>query len=180
MWITFSGLPWILPFSRMATYSKQFKKPFSLFGAFLITLPLLFSAPSTAATTRPKAPKASCRIEVGNAHLSTHLKEAKGFIAVKVNARSICNVPQSDVKLTVQIYKVGHFRDHLISEKSTNPLHPTSSGFRVENEETFKRCSPNKKSSFYGVAFAGAVIAGHKSTAPPARSPRIVPLDCGT
>lgn len=164
----------------MATYSKLFRNLMALSAALLAVIPLIFSTPSSAATARPKAPKASCRIEIGNAHLSTHLREARGFNAVKVNAVSICNVPQSNVKLTVQIYKVGLFRDYLISEKYTNPLRPTSSGLRVENQGTFKRCTSNRKSSFYGVAFAEATIAGQKFAAPPARSLRIVPLDCGT
>ncbi|HUW87271.1 MAG TPA: hypothetical protein VMW30_02700 [Candidatus Paceibacterota bacterium] len=164
----------------MTTYSKLFRKPMALSAAFLAILPLLFSTPSNAATTRPKAPKASCRIEIGNAHLSTHLNESMGLKAVKVNAQSICNVPQRNVKLTVQIYKVGLFRDYLITEKFTNPFLATSSGMRVKNLQTFRRCASTKKSSFYGIAFAEALIAGQKSTAHPARSRKIVPLDCGT
>ena len=164
----------------MATNLRLFRNPFAFFPASLAILPLLFSIPSSAATVRPKTPRASCRIEIDNAHLSTHFKETMGVKAVKVNAQSICNVTQSEVKLTVQIYKVGSFRDYLISEKSTNPLRPTSFGTRVENQETFKRCSSNKKSSFYGVAFSEAIIAGQKFAAPPARSPKIVSLQCGT
>lgn len=148
----------------------------ALSAALLAIIPLIFSTLSNATTARPKAPKASCRIEIGNAHLSTHLKESMGFKAVKVNAQSICNVPQSNVKLTVQIYKVGLFRDYLISEKFTNPLLATSSGMRVKNLQTFRSCTSTKKSSFYGMAFAEALIAGQKSTALPARSRKIVPL----
>ena len=164
----------------MNTHLKQRKNLTALFIAFLIAIYSVFPPPSQAATVRPKAPKASCRIEIGNAHLSTHLREAKGFIAVKVNAVSICNIPQIHVKLTVQIYKVGFFRDYLISEKFTNPFLATSSGMRVKNLQTFRGCTSAKKSSFYGIAFAEALIAGQKSTAPPARSLKIVPLDCGT
>lgn len=164
----------------MDTQLKKRKILTALFTAILIAISSLFSTPSNAATSHPKALKAACRIEIGNAHLSTHLREAKGFIAVKVNAVSICNIPQIHVKLTVQIYKVGFFRDYLVSEKFTNPLLATSSGMRVENLQTFRRCASAKKSAFYGIAFAEALIAGQKSAALPARSPKNIPLDCGT
>ena len=164
----------------MATNLRLFRNPCAFLAAPFAILLLLFPIPSHAATAGPNAPRASCRIEIDNAHLSTHFKEAMGVKAVKVSARSICNVTQSNIKLTVQIYKVGFFRDYLISEKSTDPLRPTSYGTRVRNQETFRSCTSNRKSSFYGIAFSEAIIAGQKSAAPPTQSPKIVSLLCGT
>lgn len=164
----------------MTTNLRLDRCPIIFFAVTLTILFLLSSMPSYAATIHAKTPRASCRIEIGNAHVSTHIKEVMGIKAVKVNAESICNVTQSNVRLTVQIYKVGYFRDYLISERSTNPLRPTSYGTRVKNQETFRRCTSNRKSSFYGIAFSEAIIAGQKSAAPPTRSPKIVSLQCGT
>lgn len=164
----------------MATNLRLFRSPRAFFSASLAILPLLFSMPFYAAIIHPKTPSASCRIEIGNAHVSTHFKKVMGIKTVKVNAESICNVTQSNVRLTVQIYKVGFFRDYLISERSTDPLRPTSYGTRVKNQETFRRCTSNRKSSFYGIAFSEAIIAGQKSAAPLVRSPKIVSLQCGT
>ena len=154
--------------------------PITSFAGTLTILLLLSSAHAYAATIHQNPAKAPCRIEIGNAHVSTHFKEVMGFKAVKVNAESICNVTQSKVRLTVQIYKVGFLRDYLISERSTNPLSPTFYGVRVKNQETHRKCTSNRKTSFYGIAFSEAIIAGQKSAAPPTRSPKIVSLLCGT
>lgn len=134
----------------------------------------VFVAHSASNATKP-----ACRIEIGNAHLSTFLMETHGDRAVKVNATSICNVADSHVKLTVRIYKVGLFRNYLVVQRSTNPMLPSSTGLRVRNQDTFMKCKTNQESSYYGIAFAEAIISGHKVAAPPARSKRIIPLACG-
>jgi hypothetical protein len=123
--------------------------------------------------------KPACRIEIGNAHLSTFLMETDGDRAVKVNATSICNVTHSHVKLTVRIYKVGMFHNYLVAQRATNPMLPSSTGLRIQNQDTFMKCKTNQVSSYYGIAFADATISGQKVAAPPARSKRIIPLECG-
>jgi hypothetical protein len=51
---------------------------------------------------------------------------------VKSNARSIRNVPQQRVTLTVEIYKTGIFGNHLVDRFRTNANSASSSGLRVE------------------------------------------------
>ena len=58
---------------------------------------------AVAAADEPKKPKPPCRLQISDAHLSTSLLEKQGLRAVKVNASSICNVPQSNVTITVEI-----------------------------------------------------------------------------
>ena len=123
--------------------------------------------------------KPKCRIEIDTVHLSTYLKN-KGIGAAKVNARSICNVTQLDVALTVQIFKVGFILDHLVSATSTNPSNPNSSGFTIKNEGTYVLCASRKRTSYYGIAFSKATIGGQRVGAPPARSLKITTLPCGT
>ena len=73
--------------------------------AFVTTLILVAIQPISVAHAVQK--KAPCRLEVDSAHLSTDIFEKFRFQAVKVNASSICNVPQSNVTITVEIWKNG-------------------------------------------------------------------------
>lgn len=164
----------------MTTYLKQFKNPIALFAAFLTILPSLFSAPSTAATIRPQAPKALCRIEIDNAHISTSLLKHRKIKYVKVNARSICNVPQQRVTLTLEIYKTGLFGNHLIRRFKTKEYLPESSGLRVEIKDASERCKNNEITSYFGIAYAKAIIGGKWQYAGRTRSKSITSLNCGT
>lgn len=136
-------------------------------------------APSTFAKETPGQFRASCRIEIDNAHLSKSIKRREGVDAVKVNARSICDVYQTNVSLTVQIYQEGLFRDYLRSSYTTNPTRATSNGFRVENKNSKWYCQTKKPSRFYGIAFSTATIGGQQFIAPRARSVTSVSLPCG-
>ena len=69
----------------------------------LTVFSLLNSGTAIAATDEPKKPKPPCRLQISDAHISTSLLEKQGLRAVKVNASSICNVPQSNVTITVEI-----------------------------------------------------------------------------
>ncbi|MDP1712892.1 MAG: hypothetical protein Q8K86_10605 [Candidatus Nanopelagicaceae bacterium] len=164
----------------MATYLKQFKNPIASFLVLLILLSWLIAMPSNAATTRPKAPKASCRIEVDNAHISTSLLKHRKLKYVKVNARSICNVPQQRVTLTVEIYKTGFFGDHLVRRFKTKEYLPESSGLRVEIRDAYERCKNNEETSYFGIAYAKAIIGGRWQYAGRTRSKTIASLNCGT
>jgi hypothetical protein len=164
----------------MDTYSKQFKCPNALCAVFLIILPLLSATPSGAATPSPKKPKASCRIEIDNAHISTSLLKNLKVKYVKVNARSICNVPQQRVTLTVEIYKIGVFGNHFVDSHFTNPSDHRSSGFRVENQNTKALCISSQVTNYFGIAYAKAFIQGKWQYAGRTQSTKVVPLRCGT
>lgn len=123
--------------------------------------------------------KAPCRIEVDDAHISKTVLRSEGRLAVKVNARSICDAPQQGVRLTVEIYALTRGKPRLLSTRSTNPLSKSSSGFKVTNKETVHYCTSNKRTSYFGVAFATAQVMGETVYAKRTRSPRIIKLDCG-
>jgi len=164
----------------MYIYFKQFKSSITLFVAFLILLPSLFSTPSNAATTRPKPPKPACRIEIDNAHISTSLLKNLKVKYVKVNARSICNVPQELVTLTVEIYKIGALGNHLVSSQVTNPSDPRSAGLKVVNKETKQLCLSSQQTRYFGIAYSKAFIQGKWQYAGKTLSPKVIPLECGT
>lgn len=125
-------------------------------------------------------PKTQCFIEVGNAHLSTSIRESSGKLAVKVNAISRCNVPQSKVTLTVKIFKVGAIKDHLVANESTRPSDSKSNGLVVKNQSTYAYCINSKESKYYGVAYSRAYIHGKLYVAPPVWTEKPVVLKCGT
>jgi len=135
--------------------------------AFLVSPQSTALQPNNVLTTA--RPKALCRIEVDYVHPSSYLAN-RGIRAIKVNARSICNVEQEKVELAVQLFKTGLFFDHFVTSSSTSPNDPKSQGLRVENNGTFAICKNSKRTEYYGVAFAQAIIAGERVSAPPARS----------
>jgi len=147
-----------------------------LYSLNFISAPIADALPLPSAKTPQKS---LCRIEVDYVHPSTYFRN-KGIAAIKVNARSVCDVLQQEVVLTVQIFKVGFLFDHLVSSTTTDPIRQSSTGLRVENNQTSARCKDSKFSKYYGIAFATAVIAGQKVQAPPARSIKITAIPCGT
>ena len=125
-------------------------------------------------------PKTKCFIEVQNAHISTSILEQQGRLAVKVNATSRCNVPQSNVTLTVKIFKEGLGVAHLVAQRSTRADNPKSQGLVVKNQFTFAYCKNTTRSKYYGVASARATIRGKAYTTPPVWSEKTLELNCGT
>ncbi len=124
-------------------------------------------------------PKARCRIEVGDAHISTSILRNLGIHVVKVNASSICNVPQSRVTMTLEIYKVGQFSDYFLHRAETNPASLGSNGFIVKIQDAKVVCTNSTPSSYYGVVYAKALIQGKWHSAGRTRSVHIRKLNCG-
>lgn len=162
----------------MVTFSIR---SFTLIGLFLATAAsILFSAPTHAASAHPNKPKAACRIEVDNAHISTSLVKHRNLKYVKVKARSICNVPQQRVTLTLEIYKTGLFGEHFVGRFETKEYLPQSSGLKVEIKDATVRCKNNEMTRYFGIAYAKAIIEGKWQYAGRTRSDGITPLRCGT
>lgn len=129
---------------------------------------------------KPSPSPLVCHIRMHNPHISEYMKRKVGFDYVKANAESKCNRFQSKVILTVKIYKLTRFGDEFITQKSTKMNAPQSSGLRVVNEGTMRRCKNSTPTFFYAIAFAKAVIDGQWQYAGDTRSEDIVELRCGT
>ena len=163
------------------TRNSKLKKHSILF--FLVTvLGILQLVPnvSSAATPKPQEIKASCRIEIDNAHISASLLKNRKLKYVKVNARSICNVYQQRVTLTIEIYKTGKFSNRLVRSFRTKEGLPSSSGFIVKMNNAVVQCRNFRETAYYEVAYAKALINGKWQYAGRTRSNLIVPLTCGT
>jgi hypothetical protein len=160
----------------MDKFLHKLKASISLTLAVFISTSVLANAAGAVATP----PKTKCFIEVQNAHISTSILEQQGRSAVKVNAKSQCNFPQSSVILTVKIFKEGLGAPHLVAQRSTRAENPKSKGFVVKNQFTFAYCKNTTKSKYFGVASARATIRGKSYITPPVWSEKTLELDCGT
>jgi hypothetical protein len=147
-------------------------------AVFLIS-PFGNASHSATPAPSPRYPKAFCRIEIDNAHISTSVLRNSGIRVVKVNAKSICNVRQERVSLTLEIYKVGRFSNYLMHRSQTNPNSLKSAGLVVKIQDSKVLCVNSKASSYFGVAFAKAIIQGSWQYAGKTRSLNVIKLNCG-
>jgi hypothetical protein len=164
----------------MAQYPKLKRRSLSIFLITALGLNLLTPDFASAATTKPKEIKASCRIEIDNAHISASLLKNRKLKYVKVNARSICNVYQQRVTLTVEIYKTGKLSNQLVRSFETKEGLPSSSGLVVKMNNALVRCRNTRETAYYGIAYAKALINGKWQYAGKTYSKSIILLNCGT
>lgn len=153
--------------------SKLKKKSF-IFALALILLPI--SPPARAVD----GPRTKCNIRVDDPHISKSIKRYRGFRAVKVNARSKCNVDMTNLRLTVEIYKKGFFKDHLVNREFVAVKGLVPRNVVIKNQDTWERCSNSRRTTYYGIAYASALIAGKKVNTPRVASLKLVSLNCGT
>jgi hypothetical protein len=137
------------------------------------------SQESQAVEPRTKA-KPPCRIQISHAHISRSVLETNGYRAVKVDAFSKCNVPQSNVTLRVEIWKKGAFGNIRVARTITRSQGTTNPGRNVENFNTWRRCTSFAGTSYFGIANAKAFIQGTWQFAGDTYSLEIKPLACGT
>lgn len=160
----------------MKTYIQRIRA----FICLLALIPILSMPFAHSATFAPYVPKAICRIEIDNAHYSTSMARFEKAKYVKVNARSICNVVQSQVTLTVEIYKNGRLGPIFLRKFSTNPASRSSKGLIIKMNSAKLVCKNNTVTTYYGVAYSKAIISGGWQYAGRTKSPLNIPLKCGT
>jgi len=163
---------------KLNPYLKKIR--LSIVLALVLSSTLSPKSNSASPTTLPRTPKATCRIEVDDAHISTSILKHRGIRVVKVNAKSICNVRQERVTLTLEIYKVGKFSNYLMHRTQTNPDSQKSSGLIIRIQDSKVLCINSKSSSYFGIVFSKAFIQGKWQIAGNTRSANITKLNCGT
>ena len=142
---------------------------------------LVVGFPSSSIATEPSSePKPPCRIQVSHAHISNWIFTHEGYRAVKVDAFSRCNVPQSKVTLTVEIWKLETFGKIRVARTYVKSPGVTFPGKDVENFKTFRRCKSHEMTKYYGVAYAKAFIQGKWQVAMDTYSTDVQTLACGT
>jgi hypothetical protein len=147
----------------------------------VVVTALFFSLQYANATSNSSKPtRPPCRINIDNAPISKTIFQHHGVIVVIVKARSVCNFPQQQVLLTVEIYKTALLGDQLVTSSETKPLAPTSSGLIVFNNGTTRVCKTKALTHYYGIAYSKALINRKWLYAGRTQSPKTVPLLCGT
>ncbi len=129
---------------------------------------------------KAKEVKAPCRLEVEFAHISTSIFEKSKKMAVKVNAFSICNVPSSNVQITVQIWKTGNFLPIKVKQSIAKSRGVVPAGKKFFNKDTYTKCKDRTPTYYYGLAYAKALIAGKWQYARQTLSKEPKLLMCGT
>lgn len=138
---------------------------------------LLVNTPKIALAKEPKAP---CRLQVENAHISTYEIKFNNRRVVKVNAFSICNLPQSNVSIDVDLWKVGTFGPSRVIRSKTTFPGTTNARVKLINQKTFELCKNRTPTYYYGVAYSKAFIAGKWQYARHTLSDKPILLKCGT
>lgn len=141
---------------------------------------LVLASAMSASARAEIPPKSPCRIQVDQPHISTNLLRKENRRVVKVNAFSICNVPHSNVSLTVELWKEGLLVNHLVRRseiESTGVIFP---GDKVTNAQTFQFCRNSRSTKYFGVAYSKALIKGVWHYARHALKNKNTDLRCGT
>lgn len=124
--------------------------------------------------------KASCRLEVDNAHISSNILKKEEKFAVKVTFRSICNVDQTKLVMKVQIWKVGFGQNYPVTSLITRNFPYVKANRNVLIRDIYVYCKNTKRTYFYGIAEANAYINGTQVIATKVQSDEIHRLSCGT
>lgn len=123
--------------------------------------------------------KNPCRVEIEYPHISSYFVKNSGFNAVKVNAYSVCDRPHSRVSVTVELWKEEALFKKRIKKTIARHVGLLTPNEKFYNQKTFVRCKSSKKTLYFGVAYAKALIVGKWHFA--AHKLDIsIPVDCGT
>lgn len=123
--------------------------------------------------------KSLCRVQASRPHISTFFAERNGLNALKINAYSVCDRPHSRVTITVELWKEETVFKKRIKKTIARHVGFLAPNERFYNQKTFVVCKTSRKSLYYGVAYAKALIDGewHFATHKIAIS---IPINCGT
>lgn len=124
--------------------------------------------------------KAPCRLEVESPHISGSLLATTGKPYVKANVSSICNFPQSQVTITIRIFKKGRFADHLVAEKIYVSPAGKAPSLIIKVKSTYALCVTKEPTRYETLAFSKAFIQGKWQYAREVKSHEQPTIPCGT
>lgn len=150
-----------------------------LLATLLLILPIIINSKISNAT-QVTPPLTDCFLRVDNPHLSDSIRRKRGFDAVKVNAISICDKELLGLKITVEIYKKGLLRNYKVASKTLQINGFIPANKRIAHKGTWERCKNERVSSYYGVAYAVALIPGKDLRTLPVTTDKTISLPCGT
>lgn len=84
-----------------------------------------------------------------------------------------------DLVLTVEIYKIGFFRDQKVADEKKAEPGVIFANKVIKNEKTYFKCKNTKRSRYYGIAFATATMGGKFVKTFRAITEKTIALNCG-
>ena len=145
--------------------------------AILLTCISINDAQAT--TPKSKSVKDPCRLELEFPHISGSLLRATGMPFMKANVSSICNIPQSQTRITVMMYKMG-LVDHLVAQNVYQMKKSDGAKLVVDFKDTIARCVTKEPTRYFTKAYSKAFIGGKWMYAGLTKSGVTEPIKCGT
>ena len=158
--------------------TNHLRSRYLIHSLIIVLLGTFSSFDKALAVVTPPATK--CNIRVDDPHISKYILRTRGYLAVKVNARSTCDKAMRNLQLNVEIYKVGLFRDYRVGKEKVQIPGLIYAKKVIKNEITYTKCLSKKTTKYYGIAFASAVIDGELRKTLKVTSAKTITLKCGT
>lgn len=158
--------------------TNHLKSRYLIHSLIIVLLGTFSSFDKALAVVTPPATK--CNIRVDDPHISKYILRTRGYLAVKVNARSSCDKAMRNLELNVEIYKVGLFRDYQVGKGEVQIQGLIYANKVIKNEKANTECVNQKSSRYYGIAYASAIIDGEFKKTLRVTSAKTITLKCGT
>ena len=158
--------------------TNYLKSRFLIHSLIFVLLGTFSSFDKALAVVTPPATK--CNIRVDDPHISKYILRTRGYLAVKVNARSTCDKAMRNLELNVEIYKVRLLRDYQVGKEKVQIPGLIYANKVIKNEITYTKCLSQKTTKYYGIAYASAVIDGQLRKTLKVTSAKTISLKCGT
>ena len=158
--------------------TNHLKSRYLIHALIIVLLGTFSSFDKALAVVTP--PTTKCNIRVDDPHISNYILRTRGYLAVKVNARSTCDKAMRNLELNVEIYKVGLFRDYQVGKEKVQIPGLIYANKVIKNEITYTKCLTQKTTKYYGIAYASAIIDGQLRKTLKVTSAKTITLKCGT
>lgn len=158
--------------------TNHLKSRYLTHSLIIVLLGAFSSFDQALAVVTPPATK--CNIRVDDPHISEYILRTRGYLAVKVNARSTCDKAMRNLELNVEIYKVGLFRDYQVGKGEVQIQGLIYANKVIKNEKANTECVNQESSRYYGIAYASAIIDGQLRKTLKVTSAKTITLKCGT
>jgi len=158
--------------------TNHLKSRYLIQSLIIVLLGTFSSFDQALAVVTPPATK--CNIRVDDPHISKYILHTRGYLAVKVNARSTCDKAMRNLELNVEIHKVGLFRDYQVGKGEVQIQGLIYANKVIKNEKANTECVNQESSRYYGIAYASAIIDGQLRKTLKVTSAKTITLKCGT
>jgi len=158
--------------------TNHLKSRYLIHSFIIVVLGTFSSFDQALAVVTPPATK--CNIRIDDPHISQYILRTRGYLAVKVNARSTCDKAMRNLELNLEIYKVGLFRDYQVGKGEVQIQGLIYANKVIKNEKANTECVNQESSRYYGIAYASAIIDGQLRKTLKVTSAKTITLKCGT